>query len=83
MHVVALACVQAGELHELQQAQHGVHRRANLVTHVGDEFALGATGRFRFVGTLGQCGVCNLGFRVCLATAALGQVQAGHGDRDE
>ena len=81
--VVALACIQPGALHELQQAQYGVHRRANFVAHVGDKFAFGATGRFRLDSALCQRGVRGLGLCICLAAAALGQVQAGHRDSDE
>ena len=36
--------VQARIQQQRRHPQHAVHRRANLMTHVGDEFALGATG---------------------------------------
>ncbi len=39
--VVVLAPVQGRLLQQLQHAQHGVHGRADLVAHVGQEFRLG------------------------------------------
>ncbi|MCW0415775.1 hypothetical protein NB689_001529 [Xanthomonas sacchari] len=43
-HVVVLARVQRGALQQLQHAQHRVHRRADLVAHVGHERGLGLAG---------------------------------------
>ncbi|MDA0191781.1 MAG: hypothetical protein OSW77_16125, partial [Proteobacteria bacterium] len=45
LHVVALARVQPGEFQQLQESQHGIHRRADLVAHVGHELALGPATR--------------------------------------
>ena len=44
LEVLALAGIELGIQHELGHADHAVHRRANLVAHVGEEFALGPIG---------------------------------------
>ena len=36
-----------GVEHQFDHAEHAVHRRADLVAHVGEELGLGAVGRFR------------------------------------
>ncbi len=51
-HVILLALVHAGLLQQLQHAQHGVHRRADFVAHIGHELGLGAAGLERLF--LGQ-----------------------------
>ena len=42
--IVALACRQRGLVQQRQHAQDGIHRRADLVAHVGQEVALGLGG---------------------------------------
>ena len=76
--VVLLARIQTTQLQQLQQAQHGIHGGANFVAHVGYKFTFGLAGRFSLARALGQCCLRRLGQCVCLATAALGQKQAGH-----
>ena len=43
-------------LQQVGQADDGVHRRADLVAHVGQEGALGQVGRLRSLGGLGERG---------------------------
>ncbi|MCW0438435.1 hypothetical protein NB723_003399 [Xanthomonas sacchari] len=43
-HVIVLARIQRGTLQQLQHAQHRVHRRADLVAHVGQERGFGLAG---------------------------------------
>ena len=53
-HVVELLGVELGVEQEAAHADHGVHRRADLVAHRGEERALGLVGRFgRGAGLLG------------------------------
>jgi hypothetical protein len=42
LHVVELARRQPGLEHQMGHADHGIHRRADLVAHVGQEIGLGA-----------------------------------------
>ena len=42
-----LLLIQRRVQQQLSQTQHGVHGRTQLVAHIGEEFALGAVGRFR------------------------------------
>ena len=44
LHIVQLARIELGGLDQLKHAEHRVHRRADLVAHVGQEGALGRTG---------------------------------------
>ena len=54
----ALTIRQLGLQHQFGQAQHAVHRRADLVAHVRQEAALGLAGRF---GRLARGFQCHLG----------------------
>ena len=47
LRVVALLGVQVGAEEKAGHADDGVHRRANLVAHVGEELGLGHVGAFR------------------------------------
>ena len=44
VHVVLLATIQRGSLHQLQHAEHGVHGGANLMAHIGQKLTFGAIG---------------------------------------
>ena len=48
-------------LEQVDVAADGVERRAQLVTHVGDELALGEIGRLRLPALLLRFGLCHLG----------------------
>ena len=51
LQVVSLRRGHVGVEHQIGHAQNGVHRRADFVAHVRQEFALGAIGRFgQFLG---------------------------------
>ncbi len=54
--VIQLACVQLGLAHQLQHPQHGVHRRADFVAHIGQKLALGHAGGFGHLTRLAQAG---------------------------
>ncbi|MCY1510711.1 hypothetical protein D9M68_450990 [compost metagenome] len=47
LQVLALVGGEGGARQQLGDAQHGVHRRADLVAHAGDEFAFRPAGNFR------------------------------------
>jgi hypothetical protein len=49
-----LRSVEPGVLQQIQHPQHGVHGRADLVGHHGQELRLGTVGRLRFVPRPGQ-----------------------------
>ena len=46
-----------GVQRQFGHADHAIHRRADFVAHVGEEFALGAAGRFGFLFGLTEVGV--------------------------
>ena len=48
-HVVQLTSTQCGVLHQMQHAQHRIHRCAYLVTHIGQKGRLGCTRRIRLL----------------------------------
>ena len=48
--MVGLARLQGALPQQLEHAQHGVHRGADFMAHVGQEVRFGAIGRFRFAG---------------------------------
>ena len=65
-HAVALLGVERAALQQPRHAEHGVHRRADLVAHVGQELALGAVGAVGRIARLGERGVQHLQLALCL-----------------
>lgn len=55
VHVFTLFAVQRGFQQQLSHAQHAVHRRTDLVTHRGQELALGQGRRLGLVARVDQC----------------------------